>query len=132
MSSFVLEAELLLDLELDRQAVAVPARLARDEVAAHRLVAREHVLEDARQDVVGAGAPVGRGRALVEDERLRALAAAHRLVEDVALAPALEHALLEIGKCLRGVDGAVASHGVRFYEWAWPPPGGKTFRPDAC
>ena len=82
------EAELLLDLQLDRQPVTVPARLAVDLAAAHRLEAREHVLEHAREHVVGARAAVGGRRTLVEDERLRPLAAAHRLVEDVALAPA--------------------------------------------
>ena len=56
-----LEAELLLDLELDRQAVAVPAALARHEVAAHRLEAREHVLEDAAEDVVEPGRPLAVG-----------------------------------------------------------------------
>ena len=39
------EAELLLDGDLDRQAVAVPAGLAGDVVALHRPVAREDVLE---------------------------------------------------------------------------------------
>jgi hypothetical protein len=106
----VLEAELPLHLELDRQAVTVPAGLARDEVAAHGLVAREDVLEDARQDVVGAGTSVGGGRALVEEERLGALAAPNRLVEDVALAPPLEHALFELGKGLRWIYLPIAGH----------------------
>src|SRR4029079_4789517 len=96
----VVEAELLLDLELHRQAVAVPAGLARDVVAAHRAVAREDVLEDAGEDVVRARPAVRGRRALVEDARRRALAAADRLVEYVALAPALEHALLERGEGL--------------------------------
>ena len=60
------DPELALDLELDRQPVAVPARLARHPVAAHRLVARVDVLEDAREDVVGAGPAVGGRRPLVE------------------------------------------------------------------
>ena len=60
------EAELLLDGELDRQAVAVPAALAVDLVALHRPEPREDVLEGARLDVVGARSAVGRRRALVE------------------------------------------------------------------
>ena len=56
------EAELLLDRQLDRQAVAVPAGLAGHVVAAHGAEAREDVLEDAGLDVVGAGHAV-RGRA---------------------------------------------------------------------
>jgi hypothetical protein len=62
--------------------VAVPAALALDVLAEHRLVAREDVLEHAREHVVGAGSPVGGRRALVEDELLGALAAADRLAED--------------------------------------------------
>jgi hypothetical protein len=41
------DAQLFLDLDLDRQAVAVPAALALDRVPAHGLVAGEDVLEDA-------------------------------------------------------------------------------------
>src|SRR3712207_456164 len=53
------EAELLLDGDLDRQAVAVPAGAAGHVPALHRLEAREDVLERARLDVVGARAAVG-------------------------------------------------------------------------
>ena len=42
----------LLDLDLDRQAVAVPAAAAVDEAPAHGLEARVDVLEDAREHVV--------------------------------------------------------------------------------
>ena len=105
-----LEAELLLDLELDRQAVAVPPALAPRMLAAHRVEAREHVLEHATEHVVRAGAPVGGGRALVEHVGLGALAAADRLVEHVALAPALENPLLEGGERLLRIDGVVAGH----------------------
>jgi len=106
-----LDAELLLDGDLDGQAVAVPAALALDVEAAHRLEARIDVLEDARQDVVRAGTAVRGRRALVEHPRLRALAAADRLAEDVALAPALEHLLLEVGERLVRVDGS-PGHGL--------------------
>ena len=92
------DAELLLDGDLDRQPVAVPAALALDVVAAHRLEARVDVLEDAGQDVVGAGPAVGGRRTLVEDPRLRPLTAAQRLGEDVPLAPALEDGLLHLGQ----------------------------------
>ena len=67
------DAELLLDLELDGEAVRVPARLALDVVALHRPVARDHVLVGARQHVVGAGLAVGGGWTLVEDEPRAAL-----------------------------------------------------------
>ena len=93
-----LEPELLLDGDLDRQPVRVPAGLALDVVPGHRLVAREDVLEDARQHVVRARVAVGGRRALVEDERRRPLAVAQRRLEDVALAPAGQHLLLEGGE----------------------------------
>jgi hypothetical protein len=105
------EAELLLDGDLHRQAVAVPAALALDVAPAHRLVAGEDVLEHAREHVVGAGAPVGGRRALVEHERLGALAAAQRLREDVALTPSLQHLLLHRG------EGDVTGHGAVLSHW---------------
>jgi hypothetical protein len=100
----VLDPELLLDGDLDGQAVGVPAALALDLVAAHRLVARVDVLEDAREDVVDARLAVGGRRALPEDPRLGALAGGGRLVEHVALAPAREDLLLELGEGLLRVD----------------------------
>ena len=89
--------------------MAVPARLARDAVALHRPVAREDVLEGARLDVVHAGAAVRRGRALVEAEQRPVGARLEAAVEDVALAPALQDALLhrgEVGLLLDGLAGA--------------------------
>ena len=58
--------------------------------------------------MVRAGRPVGRRRPLVEAPRGRALAAPQRLLEHVALAPALEHALLELGERRAWIDGAMA------------------------
>ena len=106
------DPELLLDLDLDRQPVAVPARLPRHVVAPHRLVARVDVLEDAREDVVRAGPPVGRRRAVVEaPDRGAGVAALGELaVEDVALAPALEDPLLELGEGLLRVDLTEIAH----------------------
>ena len=59
---------------------------------------------------MGAGAAVGGRRALVEAPDLGALAVGERAVEDVALAPALEDPLLELGEGLLRVDGAEAGH----------------------
>src|SRR5665213_331770 len=50
--------------------------------------------------------PVGGRGPLVEDVPRRALAAAQRFGEDVALAPALEHLELELGEGLLRVNGA--------------------------
>lgn len=115
------EAELLLDRELDRQAVAVPAGLAADVVALHGAEAREDVLEDAGLDVVGAGHAVGGRRALVEDPLGAALGLVEALGEDLVLAPEVEHGVLQRGQVYLGGYLAVlrrchvrASSGGRF------------------
>ena len=90
------QAQLPLHLQLHGQAVRVPARLAGGAVAAHRLVAREEVLVDAREDVVHAGRAVGRGRALVEAEQLAGRPLRDGALEDAALAPEVALALLHI------------------------------------
>ena len=92
---FAVDAEAPLHLELHRQAVGVPAGLARHAVAAHRLVAREEVLEDARDDVVRARPAVGRGRPLVEDEDGGVVTALEALLEDAVFLPELEDAGVE-------------------------------------
>ncbi|CAM5540181.1 hypothetical protein SGLAM104S_07434 [Streptomyces glaucescens] len=92
------EAQLLLDRQLDRQPVAVPARLAGHVVAAHGAEAGEDVLEDARLDVVGAGHAVGGGRAFVEHPLGAALGLLQALGKDLLLAPEVEHGVLERGQ----------------------------------
>ena len=99
------QAELLLDLDLDGQAVRVPAGLAGHAVAAHGLVAGEEVLEHARHDVVHARASVGRGRPLVEDEEVVRGALFDAAAEDVALAPEAQDIGLEGGEIDGGIDG---------------------------
>ncbi len=84
------QAQLFLDLELDGQAVGVPAPLARHVAAPHGLEAGEQVLERPGPHVVEAGAPVGRRGPLVEDPRLAALAEPGGLLDHLALAPARE------------------------------------------
>ena len=60
------QPELSLDGHLDREPVAVPARLARDVEALHGLEPGEQVLEHPGLDVMHAGHPVGGRRSLVE------------------------------------------------------------------
>ena len=90
------DPELLLDLVLDRQAVGVPAGLARAVVALHVLEAGEDVLEGAGEDMVDPRPPVGGRRPLVPAVERPAFAPALRLVEHVVLAPQGEHRLLEL------------------------------------
>ena len=89
------QAELPLDLDLDGQAVAVPAALAGHPVALHGPEPGVEVLEDPGPDVVEAGAAVGGRRALVEDPRRPAGARRLHLTGEVGGPPALEHPRLE-------------------------------------
>ncbi len=92
----------LLDLDLDGEAVRVPARLPRHGEAVHGLVARPEVLHDTRQDVARVGHSVRRRRPLVEDEGLAVRRAAKRLLEDLLPAPGLEDLLLALARRPRG------------------------------
>lgn len=97
------EPEFLLDRQLDRQPVAVPAGLAGDVVAAHGAEAGEDVLEDPGLDVVGAGHAVRGRRALVEDPLGTPPGLLQGASEDLVLAPEVEHGVLQRGQVdLRG------------------------------
>src|SRR6185503_10008441 len=96
------DAELLLDLVLDRQAVRVPARFARAVEAAHGLVARIEILERAREHVVDARPAVRRRRPFVEHEFRPRSTVGHYSAEDVLAAPKLEDSLLELGPVITG------------------------------
>ena len=100
-----LEAQLLLDLHLDRQPVGVPAALADHPVAAHRLVAREEVLEGARQHVVQPGEAVGGRGAFVENPVVGLRALVNRALKDVLLLPEGAHPPLQLGEADLAVDG---------------------------
>ena len=63
-----LDAELAHRLELGREPVGVPAEATLDPAPAHRLVARDEVLDVAGEQVAVVREPVGERRAVVEDE----------------------------------------------------------------
>src|SRR5207237_10734145 len=65
--------ELLLDLDLDGEAMSVPAALALRMESAHGLVAGKEVFHRPGQDVVDAGEPIGCRRSLIENEGRLAL-----------------------------------------------------------
>jgi hypothetical protein len=104
------DPELALDLELDRQPVTVPARLARNPVPTHGLVARIDVLEHPGEDVVGAGPSVGGRRPLVKTPHRRVAPHRERAMKHVALAPALEDPLFERGEGGLRIDRPIGRH----------------------
>ena len=97
------DADRLLDLKLHGQTVRVPARLAEHLAPLHRLIARQHILDDARQDVPDVRATVRRRRAVVERERLAALTLIHRLLCNMILAPKIRNGFLARGKIQIGI-----------------------------
>ena len=107
---FAVDAKFLLDLDLDRQPVRVPARFSRDVVAAHRAVAQKDVFEDASQNMAVVRQPVGGGRALVEGKRGPSAAVLEALLEDAVLAPEL----LNRGLDLREVHDRLGLLKLRF------------------
>ena len=84
-----LDADFLLDLELDRQTMGVPARLSRDILSLHRVVARNHVLDDTGLDVADVRLAVCGRRPVVEHIGLAALALLDGLLKNLILCPEL-------------------------------------------
>jgi hypothetical protein len=81
------DPQLLLDLDLDRQPVGVPAGAARNVEAPHRLVAGDDVLHHAGERVAVVRHAVRGRRSLVEDEAGPAPAPLQGAGEDPLLAP---------------------------------------------
>jgi len=88
------ETERLLRQRLDRQSVAVPAKAARDIMAAHRLVARNDILDRSGQQMAIMRQSRGERRAVIEDKLLAVLADFERLLEGILLLPELENLFL--------------------------------------
>ena len=103
----VVEAQPLLQLQLHRQTVAVPAGLAAYVVAAHGLVARVDVLEDPGEDVVHPRLAVGRRGPLEKHPFGIPGPQREALLEDGTLFPPTQHPLLESGEALSRVDRSI-------------------------
>ena len=93
-----LEAELLLDFELDRQPVAVPAPSPWDVVSAHREVSRDDVFDVGRENVAVVRQARGKRRTVVEDVLRPALARLDGAFEGSLRLPALEDLALDLRK----------------------------------
>jgi hypothetical protein len=72
--------------------MCVPAAAARDMITTHDLVAREHILESARQYVMYTRLAICSRRSFVENLLGPALALLNGLLEDLGLLPKLQHA----------------------------------------
>src|SRR5437868_6860760 len=66
----MLESKFLFDRNLDRQAVRIPSRLARNPVTLHRLIPADNILQRPRKDMVDARNAVNGGRTFVKREHI--------------------------------------------------------------
>src|SRR5687768_4948096 len=101
-----MDPQLLANLDLHRQAVRVPARLAVAAVAAHRAIAGEQVLDGARQTVPGMRQAVGGRRAFIKNEPRGVGSLPKAFVKDAVLLPELTDFDLKFGKLDAAFDGA--------------------------
>ena len=114
----LLLAVFLLDLPLDRQAVAIPAGHIGRVHAQQALGADDHVLEDVIERMADVDVAIGIGRAIVEDELLAASAGIAQGSIEIHLLPARKDARLLLGKAsLHGEIGLRQEDGVTVIAW---------------
>ena len=109
-------AELLLDLDFDRHAMAIPAwHINRVEA---RQVARlhDHVLQDLVHRVAKMDVAIRIRRAVMQDELLAALAGGADLLVDLVVLPFLHPLRLALGKSPRMGNG-VSSRLTGYFDW---------------
>jgi len=104
-------AELFFDLDLDREAVGIPACAPGHVVAAHGAIAEEDVLHHPGEHVARMGHAVGRRGAFVEDEALAFGVLLGARLEDGVLVPEIEPLLIEFGEGDLRCNGV--EHGTR-------------------
>ena len=128
----LLGAELLLDLVLDRLAVAVPTGDIRNLITLHHPVAVDHVLGDLVHGVADVDRAVGVRRTVVQHELLMTLVLLQNLLVDLVVLPVLESLGLGLGKTgTHGKTGfgqihrllVLVCHGTPFISWARTPVG---------
>ena len=113
----LLRPELLVDLPLDGEAVAVPARNVVGELAAHRGAFHDHVFQHLVEEVAQVQRPVRVRWTVVEHEQLPPCVLAQDLLVDLSLEPRLHLRRLAFGELrahrkrgLRQVDGVLEVH----------------------
>ena len=92
--------QLLIDLILDRQAVAIPSESSRNKMACLRCEPADHILDGPSRDVPVMGGSGGEGRTVIEGEGRQVLSFLKLLLEGIDLGPISKDFLL----FLREVD----------------------------
>ncbi len=106
------DVQLLLDFDFDGQAVRVPPRDAGDALPQHGVVAADQVFDRAREDVMDAGAAVGRRRPFEKHERRPVASRLLHLLEQALVLPGREELLLQPVRRELRIEG-----GVRLHPW---------------
>ena len=83
------KTEQLLNLQLHRETVGIPACLSRHHAALHRAVSRDHVLDNTGQHMADVRFAVGCRRPVIEDVIRAAFALLHTLLKNVIVVPEL-------------------------------------------
>jgi len=89
------ETEFLFDLDFHRQPMRIPAAAAVNVKTVHRLIARKHILENAREDVVNTRLAVSRGRTLEKDIGRAIFTLIGRLFEHLVHLPKAQNAVFQ-------------------------------------
>ena len=92
------QAESLLNFQLYRQAVGIPARFSGNHITFHCTVSGDHILDNTGQDMTDVGFSVCSRRAVVENIFRTSLTLFDTLLEDVVLIPELLDFLLTADK----------------------------------
>ena len=83
------QSQLLFDLQLDRQTVGVPTRLARHHIALHSTVTRDHILDNAGEHMPDVRLTVRRRGAVIKGIGLALLTVIHTFLENTVVRPEL-------------------------------------------
>ena len=134
---FAVQAQFLLDLQLNRQTVRIPSGFPGHILSLHGMIARDHILDDARQHMSDMRLAVGCRRAVIKGIIGRAFPLLHTLLENVFLLPEVIYLFLPVHKVQVSVHFIIKHnrllHGppfssVRAESAASGIPGGLSFR----
>ena len=92
------QSQLLLDLQLYRQAMGIPTGFPGNHIAFHGAVAGDHILDDAGEHMTNMRFAVGRGRSVIEGIGGAFLAVFHTLFKDMVLFPEIQYVFFPLDK----------------------------------
>ena len=112
------DADLLLNLQLHRESVGIPARLPDDLMPLHGLISGDHVLDDPGQHVADVRLSVRGRRSVIECVGGKILLLINTLLKDLVLIPEIENLLFILDKSKFVRNLVVHSLPVPFSETA--------------